>query len=467
MINKPKNKQKFFKLSLVTLGCNKNQTDSEFLLAGLSRSFEITGNIGEAEILVISPCAFLKEARVEAEKYISELSKYKKQNCKCLIVTGCYSQFLKKELFDGNKNIDIVIGLCDVDTFVESINNFFSNKTRGFVDGNNNVYGLFDNNVTRINSHPNYAYLKISDGCNNRCSYCLIPTIRGEYRSRSKEVILAEAEALISQGIKEINVISQDIGAYGTDIYGKQSLIELLDAMASLGSGKKFWLRLLYMHPKHINRELVELIKSHKNICKYIDLPIQHINDQILQKMNRKITKFEILEKIFLLKKEIPNVVIRTTFILGFPGETESQFRELCDFVGEGYFDKVGVFTYSREKGTKSYDFSSQISNDKKNARARELMDIQKSIALKNNKKLVSKVLDFLPEEIIDENTVKGRIATMAPEVDGNVFVEFKESFDPSKFNKFFKVKICEYTDYDLYAGIVQNKMKKACVPET
>ena len=449
------------KLSLITLGCNKNQTDSEFLLAGLAGAFEITGVLEEAEIIVLSPCSFLEEARDEAKVYIKKLKHYKDEhNCKCLVLTGCYAELLKDEIFAEEKDIDIVIGLADIKTFVKSINDFFKGKHKNvkkFVQGNGNIFGLFDEkNVNRINSHPNYGYVKISEGCNNRCAYCLIPTIRGEYRSRQKDIILAEIENLLDNGIKEINIVSQDIGGYGNDIYnGEYSFIELLNEITEIEANGNFWIRLLYMHPKHINQELVKLIKSKKQICKYIDMPIQHISDKILKKMDRKITKQEIIEKIVLLKKEIPEVVIRTTFILGFPGETETEFEELCEFVKEGYFDKVGVFAYSNEKGTKSYDFKDQVSEDEKLKRAEILMNIQEKISLKKNRKLMNKTVEFLAEEILDEKTIKGRLASMAPEVDGFVFVKYLENTDlAKKFNskKLAKAKIYDCNSYDFYA---------------
>lgn len=451
------------KLSLITLGCNKNQTDSEFLLAGLANDFEITGILEDAEIIVLSPCSFLNDARDEAKAYIKKLKNYKLEyNCKCLALTGCYAELLKDEVFKDEKDVDLVIGLADVKTFVKTINDFFNgNKIKKFVHGNGNIFGLFDEkSINRINSHPNYGYVKISEGCNNRCSYCLIPTIRGEYRSRKKEVILAEIGNLLDNGVKEINIVSQDIGGYGADIYKNNSfgLVNLLNEIIEENKTKKFWLRLLYLHPKHIDEKLVEVIKINKNICKYIDMPIQHISDKILKNMDRKITKKDILEKILLLKKEIPNVVIRTTFILGFPNETDKDFEELCSFVKEVYFDKVGVFTYSNEKGTKSYNLKDQIPENKKLERAEILMNIQEKIALEKNKKflkMIDKNIDFLAEEIVDKNTIKGRLFSMAPEVDGFVYVQYDEKenlLEKINNKKFLKAKIYDCNSYDFYA---------------
>ncbi len=471
-------------LSLITLGCNKNQTDSEFLIAGLSEYFNITPEIENADVIVLNTCAFLEDARKEAENYIKELSTFKKNNCKCLIMTGCYAELLHKEIFEKEneaniftnsknfKNIDLIISLTDIKTFSESILNFLNDNknSKKFISSNGNIFGLFnEKKINRFISHPNFSYLKISEGCNNHCAYCLIPKIRGDFRSRSKEIIMAEANFLLENKIKEINIISQDIGLYGTDIYQKENFrfLNILDDISNIKNisnvktddNENFWIRLLYMHPRHINKDLVNLIKNSKNICHYIDIPIQHISEKILSKMGRKISKNEIIDKLEMLKFEIPEISIRTTFIVGFPDETEQDFEEILKLVEKKYFDRIGVFAYSNEKGTRSFDFPNQVPNKIKQSRLKKIMEMQQKISLEKNKKLFesNKTFQFLTEEVIDKKTLKGRIYSMAPEVDGAVYVKydkvqnFSKKFS-SKNKNFLDIKITDFNEYDFFA---------------
>ena len=312
---------------------------------------------------------------------------------------------------------------------------------------------MFDENkINRTVSHPNYAYLKISEGCNNRCSYCLIPSIRGNFRSRKKEIILKEANILINKNIKEINIVSQDIGQYGLDLYKNYGLINLLDDIDRIE--KDFWIRLLYLHPKYINNDLVHLIKNHKNIVNYLDIPLQHINDKILKKMNRHITKTEILKKLDFLKENIPDICIRTTFIVGFPGETENDFKELLSLVEKKYFDRLGVFTYSREKGTLAYDMKEQIPENIKNIRKDEIMKLQQKISLEKNKVYLGKTFKFLPETVENQNLIKGRIFSQTSQSDPNTYLKIKsiKNFD---FFAFHDVKITKCEIYDLYCELI------------
>jgi ribosomal protein S12 methylthiotransferase len=471
-------------LSLITLGCNKNQTDSEFLIAGLSEYFNITPEIENADVIVLNTCAFLEDARKEAENYIKELSTFKKNNCKCLIMTGCYAELLHKEIFEKEneaniftnsknfKNIDLIISLTDIKTFSESILNFLNDNknSKKFISSNGNIFGLFnEKKINRFISHPNFSYLKISEGCNNHCAYCLIPKIRGDFRSRSKEIIMAEANFLLENKIKEINIISQDIGLYGTDIYQKENFrfLNILDDISNIKNisnvktddNENFWIRLLYMHPRHINKDLVNLIKNSKNICHYIDIPIQHISEKILSKMGRKISKNEIIDKLEMLKFEIPEISIRTTFIVGFPDETEQDFEEILKLVEKKYFDRIGVFAYSNEKGTRSFDFPNQVPNKIKQSRLKKIMEMQQKISLEKNKKLFesNKTFQFLTEEVIDKKTLKGRIYSMAPEVDGAVYVKydkvqnFSKKFSSENKN-FLNIKITDFNEYDFFA---------------
>ncbi len=451
-------KQKL-KLSLITLGCNKNQTDSEFLIKGLSKHFEITHDLSLAEIIILSPCSFLKSARAEAKIYINKLKKFKTKNCRCLVVTGCYAELLKDEIFEKNQDVDLVLGFLDVEKFVKAIKKFFEknklSEKRKYVFGKD-VFGLFgEKNVERIHSHPNFAYVKISEGCDNKCSYCLIPTIRGDYRSRNEGVILKECEQLLGSGVKELNIVSQDIGAYGVDFGEKKQMSSLLQKIERFDS--HFWIRLLYMHPKHIDKNLANLIRNSEKICKYIDIPIQHINNEILEKMNRKITKNEIIDKILLLKETVKNIVIRTTFIVGFPGESDDSCAELADFIKLGYFDKVGFFKYSREKLTPSYQMKNHVPEKIKDARVEKLYKIQEKISFEKNKKFINQKLDFLPEEIISDQLVRGRVFSMAPEVDGDVYLRAAKKFDARvNFNDFIKIQINAAKNYDLYAKEVK-----------
>lgn len=443
-------------ISLITLGCNKNQTDSEFLLKGLSLYFTITSNLDETDVIILNTCAFLKEARLEAKQYISNLVKYKNKNLKCLVITGCYAEFLKnnnENLENIFEKVDLILGLLDVKTFSSAIKNFLKNKKKSSIfHKEKNIFGLFDEDkINRLVSHPNYAYLKISEGCNNKCSYCLIPSIRGNFKSRRKEIILNESNILIDKNIKEINIISQDIGQYGLDLYKNYNLINLLEDLDK--TKKEFWIRLLYLHPKYINKKLIELIKNHNNILNYIDIPLQHINNKILKNMNRHITTTEILEKLNLLKENIPDICIRTTFIVGFPGETENDFREILSLVEQKYFDRLGVFTYSREKGTLAYDMNNQIPENIKNIRKDEIMKLEQKILLEKNKEYLGKIFKFLPEKI-ENDFIIGRIYSMAPEVDGNIYINIKNNKKITKknFNDFWDIKLTESQTYDFIA---------------
>ena len=462
-------------LSVVTLGCNKNQTDSEYLIAGLSENFTITPNLEEADIIVLSPCSFLEVARSEALEYINDLAIYKRDfRCKCLIVTGCYAQHLRDQILKDNSEVDLVIGLSDIETFVESIKNFFVSNKRSFLYGNNNVFGVFSDDVKRIVSHPFYAYVKISEGCENHCSYCLIPMIRGDYRSRDKQIIISEIKDLIDSGIKEINIVSQDIGMYGEDIYEKNSFVELIREIAELDGD--FWIRLLYMHPKHINTKLADLIEFNKKVLNYLDIPLQHVNNDILESMNRCVSKEDLIERLDLLRERIPDIVLRTTFIVGYPGEDESKFEELKEFVFKEQFDRVGVFAYSREQGTKAFDYNDQLDEQIKQKRVQEIMCLQQDISIDKNKKLIGKNLEVLYEsyvELEDKSVLmKGRIYSMAPEVDGNVYVSLPEDFDYDNFKGILRAKITDCDEYDLvgkicHAQYVENPEKKNWIPKS
>ena len=369
-------------VGLITLGCTKNQVDSEMILGFFKRQgFNIVNQVEEADIIVVNTCGFIQSAKEEAIDTILEMADYKQQRCKALIVTGCLAKRYKSQILESMPEVDLVIGVDEYDNISEILSNFFSQndllnhyKFDQKLDFNNRI----------ISSTYPLAYIRISDGCDNKCSYCAIPLIRGPFKSRQMEDILKEVEDLAKQGMKEFCIISQDTSKYGLDIYGELKLAELLRKMSQIEGVK--WIRILYMYLYETTDELIEEIANNDKVCKYFDIPIQHLNDKMLKDMNRHDTKEIIFDRVKKIREMVPNAVLRTTCIVGFPGETEEQFEELLDGVRELKFDRLGAFTYSREEDTLSYNFEGQIDEQTKERRLKKLFDVQKEISLENNK---------------------------------------------------------------------------------
>lgn len=440
-------------VGLITLGCTKNQVDSEMILGVFKRQgFNIVNQVEEADIIVVNTCGFIQSAKEEAIDTILEMADYKQQRCKALIVTGCLAKRYKSQILESMPEVDLVIGVDEYDNISEILSNFFSQndllnhyKFDQKLDFNNRI----------ISSTYPLAYIRISDGCDNKCSYCAIPLIRGPFKSRQMEDILKEVEDLAKQGMKEFCIISQDTSKYGLDIYGELKLAELLRKMSQIEGVK--WIRILYMYLYETTDELIEEIANNDKVCKYFDIPIQHLNDKMLKDMNRHDTKEIIFDRVKKIREMVPNAVLRTTCIVGFPGETEEQFEELLDGVRELKFDRLGAFTYSREEDTLSYNFEGQIDEQTKERRLKKLFDVQKEISLENNKQRMGEEYEVIVEGISDdEEYFVCRSIFEAPDVDGRIFIKIdEESASKVIVGEYAKVKIIDYNDYDLFAQVI------------
>lgn len=434
------------KVSMVSLGCSKNLVDAEEMLGVLEdNDFEITDSEEDADVMIVNTCAFIDSAKQESIACILELAKYKEQDKnRILVVTGCMSQRYKEELLHEIPEVDIVVGTNEYDKIAEIIKNY--NNEQNEKIHCSDVY--MNTRLRRVVTTPSYmAYLKIAEGCDNCCTYCVIPSIRGKYRSRSIEEIIKEAKSLAKGGARELIIIAQDTTRYGIDLYGEYKLPELLKRLCDIEG--VHWLRLHYCYPELITDDLIDTIAAEEKICNYIDIPIQHCNDEILKLMGRKTNKKEICDLIKKLRERIPGVVLRTSLIAGFPGETEEQFDELREFVTEAEFDRLGVFAYSQEEGTPAARLLGQLDEDEKLARQEMIMVDQAAVSEALNQKKIGKVFEVLVEGY--DAIIKkfyGRTYGDSEEIDGKVF--FTASVKPRP-GDFVKVKILDYTEYDLY----------------
>lgn len=443
-----------FKVALVSLGCSKNLVDSEVMLNILSSNqYKLTQNTSEADIIIVNTCGFIESAKQESVDNIIELGQYKETgNCKVLIASGCLAERYKEDLMTEMPELDAVIGTGDYKNILEVIESAMAgSKVVKF--GNQETVDIHE--LPRvISTTAASAYLKIAEGCDNRCTYCIIPTLRGKYRSRKFEDIIKEAKQLAQQGIKELNVIAQDTTRYGKDLYGHYRIAELLEELSKIEGIE--WIRLLYSYPDEFDEALINVIASNEKICKYLDIPIQHASNDILKKMGRRTTKEDITALISSLRKRIPNVVLRTSLIVGFPGETEEAFKELVDFVKEIRFDRLGVFTYSREEDTPAFNMKDQLEQDVKLKRQERIMLLQSDISLDNNHRTVGKILKVLVEGKEGKKYV-GRSYKDAPEIDGNVFFASSQKHNPGDFTF---VKINEASEYDLIGEEINEHSK-------
>ena len=387
-----------FKVGMVSLGCDKNRVDSELILGSINKFYEITNNPKEAEIIIINTCGFIESAKQESIDTILEMAEYKKTHkCKMIIATGCLTQRYGDELLELIPEIDILMGVNDYMKLHKLIVDFIKTEQRVSSTTYKDEGVNEGERILTTNSHT--AYLRIAEGCNNFCTYCIIPKIRGKFRSRSKESILAEATSLVNQGVKEIILIAQDLTNYGEDLYGKNELHVLINEISNIKGLE--WIRLLYCYPEEITDELIEVIANNPKVMKYLDLPIQHISNNILKMMARKTNKETIIGKINLLREKVPGITLRTSLIVGFPGETEEDFNELCRFLKNYKLDNVGVFTYSQEEGTAAAKLPNQVDEDVKIKRKEKLMNIQRGIVKDLNKLKIGNIYDT----IIDGST--------------------------------------------------------------
>lgn len=438
------------KILFISLGCDKNLVDSEEMLGMLRKEhFEFTDDEAEADVIVINTCCFVNDAKEESIETILQMAEYRKNGmCKALIVTGCLAQRYKDEIIKEIPEVDAVLGTSSYDSIVDAVKTALEGRRY-------ELYSSLDKLIVEetdrvLTTGGYFAYLKIAEGCNKSCTYCIIPKIRGRYRSVPMEELISSAEQLVRGGAKELILVAQETTLYGADLYGKKMLPELLKKLCEISG--LVWIRLLYCYPEEITDELIEVIKNESKICKYIDMPIQHANDRILKLMGRRTNKKELVEKISKLRTEIPDIVIRTTLISGFPTETEEEHEELLDFVDEMEFDRLGVFTYSPEENTKAAEMQGQIPEELKVKRRNEVMKLQQDIVFEKGETMIGKKVPVMIEgKLVDENAYIGRTYMDAPNVDGNIFVVTDEELLTGDFVKVF---ITGSQDYDLIGEI-------------
>jgi ribosomal protein S12 methylthiotransferase len=428
------------KISIITLGCSKNTVDSERLMGQLKlNNMDLTDNPENADSVVINTCGFIDAAKEESINTILSAIELKKQGkLKKVIVAGCLAE---RYMNDLRKEIPEVDAFFGTEAYEGIVNEF----------GGDLKYELLGERVITTPKH--FAYLKISEGCDNPCSFCAIPLIRGKHKTKPMEDLIAEATSLAHQRVKELNIIGQDTTDYGIDLYGKRNLAELLHKLSEINGIE--WIRLLYVYPSHFPQDLIDEITNNPKICKYIDVPLQHISDSVIKSMRRGITQRRTKELIYQLKERIPNLTLRTTFIVGYPAETEKEFQELCDFVRDIKFDRFGVFNYSIEENTPSYILGDPVSSEVKEERKATLMEIQKEISQEKNNQLVGKTIKVIVDRIENDFYV-ARSERDAPEVDGEVLIRRKES--TLEIGKFYNVEIYECNEYDLFGNLSLNK---------
>lgn len=441
-----------YKVGMVSLGCDKNRVDSEIMLGQVEREYELTNNPKEADIIIVNTCGFIEKAKQESINTILDMAKYKiKYKCKLLIATGCLTQRYGKELLDLMPELDLVLGVNDYEKINKAIEGFIKENKK--ISSTNFTNEGINEGKRIITTNKSSAYLRIAEGCNNFCTYCIIPKIRGKFRSRKIENIIEEGKILANAGVKEIILIAQDTTNYGIDLYNEKRLHIVLRELSKI-EGIEF-IRVMYCYPEAIYGELIEEISKNDKVCKYLDLPIQHISNDILKRMGRKTSKEEIIDKIKTLRDNVSNIVLRTSLIVGFPGETEEDFNELKEFLKEMKLDKVGVFTYSQEEDTPAALMENQIDEKIKQQREKELMEVQKEISKAINKSKVGRTYKVLVESENSDYFI-GRSYEMAPDIDGLIYIKEKNL----NANKFYDVKIKEALEYDLI-GVVLNESCK------
>ncbi len=450
------------KVGFVSLGCSKNLIDTEIVIGHFKKhNYEIVNNPEKADIIIINTCGFIESAKEEAINTILEMAEYKKKKCKYLIVIGCLVQRYYKELKKALPEVDLFIKIDEYDYLWEKIEKLI--KENIVEESKTNT----SNKITEIRPLPmprceefldrvittgeNFAYLKIGEGCSNRCTYCAIPYIRGPFVSRKMEDIIEEAKMLVKKGIREIIVIAQDTTKYGIDIYGEPKLPELLQKISEIPEVK--WIRFLYSYPEGVSDKLIEVVKNNEKICKYFDIPIQHISNRMLKMMNRKTSKEEIEELLAKIRKEIPNVVLRTSLMVGFPGETEQDFKELYEFVQNAKFDKLGTFMYSKEEGTPASRMQNQINGNTKRSRYNKIMKIQQKISNENLQNKIEQEVEVLIEnKTFDGKYFVGRTKQDVPDIDGLIYIK---NNDKELMNQFVTAKIVDVKEYDLIGKLI------------
>ncbi|MCC8142146.1 MAG: 30S ribosomal protein S12 methylthiotransferase RimO [Lachnospiraceae bacterium] len=434
------------KVLFISLGCDKNLVDSEYMLGNLAKhQFEVTDDESEADVIVINTCCFIHDAEEESIQTILEMSAWRaKGPCRALIVCGCLAQRDREEIMEEFPEVDAVLGTKSTEDIIDAVGRTLDGQKY-------ESYQSLDKTekhaaVRSISTGGHYAYLKIAEGCDRRCTYCVIPSIRGPYRSVPVEDLLSEAEELVLQGVKELILVAQETTWYGMDLYGERSLARLLRQLNEIDG--ICWIRLLYCYPEEIGDDLIDAIRDCEHVCHYIDLPIQHCNTQILKRMGRRTDKESILACIASLREKIPDIALRTTVICGFPGETDEQHKELLAFIDETEFDRLGAFCYSREENTIAAQFPDQIDEDTKLLWQEDVMELQSEVSLDKNEEMIGQRITVMIEgKVADENAYIGRSYRDAPDVDGYVFVETDKLLMSGDF---VEVQITGAYEYDL-----------------
>lgn len=435
----------------ISLGCDKNLVDSEVMLGLLDKKgYQIVDSEEDADIIVVNTCCFIHDAKEESIQTILEMAEYKKEGkLKALIVTGCLAQRYQQEIIDEIPEVDAVLGTTSYDHIVEAVEEALAGNGHVVLEDVDALPDVKEKRLVTTGGH--YAYMKIAEGCDKHCTYCIIPKLRGNYRSVPIEKLLAEAKDLADQGVKELILVAQETTVYGKDLYGEKSLHKLLRELCKI-SGIQ-WIRILYCYPEEIYDELIQTIKEEKKVCHYLDLPIQHASDAVLKRMGRRTSKAQLVEIIEKLRKEIPDISLRTTLITGFPGETQEQHEELKDFVDEMEFDRLGVFTYSPEEDTPAATMTEQIPEEVKEERQAELMELQQEIAFDLAEDMVGReVLVMIEGKVADENAYVGRTYKDAPNVDGLIFINTDEELMSGDFAR---VRVTGALEYDLIGELI------------
>ena len=445
------------KVLFVSLGCDKNLVDTEMMLGMLSeRGYEFTDDEQEAEAVVVNTCCFIHDAKEESIQTLLEMAELKKTGkVKAVIAAGCLSQRYSDEIQVEIPEVDAIIGTASIDQVADALDEVLAGKKSNHLRDIDAEPVFGKKRIVTTGGH--YAYLKIAEGCDKHCSYCIIPKVRGKYRSIPMESLVSEAEKLVEEGVKELILVAQETTLYGNDLYGEKMLPELLSRLCEISG--LYWIRILYCYPEEITEELIQTISSQEKICNYLDIPIQHASDKILKKMGRRTSNEDIRNIISRVRQEIPDICIRTTFITGFPGETLEDHETVMNFVDEMEFDRLGVFTYSPEEDTPAACFEDQIDEEVKKERQAEIMELQQEIAFEKAEAMVGKaVLAMIEGKVADENAYVGRTYKDAPNVDGMIFINTDEELMTGDF---VKVKITGSYEYDLIGEINENEFTK------
>lgn len=437
------------KIGFVSLGCNKNLCDTENMMGLLADDgFEITPNPEEAEVIIVNTCGFIESAQQESIDAILEMAQYKEGECKLLVVCGCLAQRFSNEIRNEMPEVDIIVGTTAFDEIAEAIQTGLQGEKKSYIYDIDKQVG---ENLPRIRTTPSYtAYLKIAEGCDNRCTYCAIPYIRGKYRSRSEEAILAEAEALAKDGVRELIVVAQDTTRYGVDLYGEKRISSLLHKLCNIDGIE--WVRVHYSYPEELDDELIKTIKNEEKIVKYLDIPVQHGSDSVLRRMGRKTTREKLEALIKKLRAEIPDITLRTSIITGFPGETDEEFSELCEFLQTARFDRVGVFAYSQEEGTPAAKMKGQLPQEIKEKRRDAVMELSQRISLRHNESMIGKTLKVITEGF-EDNLYYGRSGGESIEIDPKIYFGAHRELSQGDF---VEVMIKSADVYDLYGEEIE-----------